>query len=81
MKIEIWGRERCRFCTLAKQLCDTLQLAYEYIEIDTPERAAAFQEKTGGASTVPQVFVDGEHIGGYVQFQTWTLFNLRSNAS
>lgn len=40
---------------------------YEYTEIalDNPEKRAQFKKDNPDMRTVPQIFADGEHIGGY----------------
>ncbi len=64
-RIEIYTQDWCPFCTRAKQVFDRRGVAYT--EIDAPrgsqERAEAAQ-RSGGRSTVPQIFIDGAHIGG-----------------
>jgi len=62
-KIEIYTSPFCGFCMRAKQLLGTKGV--EYSEIDVAMSPGARQEmieKTGQTS-VPQIFVDGVHIG------------------
>ncbi|MBL0768637.1 glutaredoxin 3 [Sphingopyxis sp. XHP0097] len=64
-KIEVYTKFLCPFCTRAKSLLD--KKGAEYREIDvTMDRAGfdAMVERAGGRRTVPQVFIDGRHIGG-----------------
>ena len=64
-EIEIYTQDWCGFCARAKQLLESKGAAYR--EIDAPngtkERAEAMQ-RSGGRTTVPQIFIDGAHIGG-----------------
>lgn len=62
-KIEIYTSPFCGFCYRAKSLLD--QKGVEYEEIDVMMSPGKRQEMTerAGATSVPQVFVDGEHIG------------------
>jgi glutaredoxin 3 len=63
--IEIYTQDWCPFCTRAKQVFDGRGVAYT--EIDAPRGSAARAEaarRSGGRSTVPQIFIDGAHIGG-----------------
>ena len=40
-------------------------MAYVEIDIDEePDRRAEMIQRAGGRRTVPQIFIDGEHIGG-----------------
>lgn len=64
-KIEVYTKFLCPYCTRAKSLLD--KKGTEYREIDvTMDRAGfdAMVERAGGRRTVPQVFIDGRHIGG-----------------
>jgi glutaredoxin len=66
--VTIWGKEHCSFCEKAKALCDQYELKYEYILIDGPEKFEQLQALLPDARTVPQIFWNGKHIGGYNQF-------------
>jgi len=64
-EIEIYTQDWCGFCARAKQLLDRKGAAYR--EIDAPngtkEREEAMR-RSGGRTTVPQIFIGGAHIGG-----------------
>jgi glutaredoxin 3 len=64
-KIEIYTKAFCPYCTRARRLLDGKGIAYEEYDITMggPKRAEMI-ERSGGRTTVPQVFVDGRHIGG-----------------
>lgn len=64
-KVEIYTKLFCGYCARAKQLLDAKGAAYEEIDITMggPRRAEMI-ERSGGRTTVPQIFVDGRHIGG-----------------
>ncbi len=64
-EIEIYTQDWCGFCARAKQLFDSKGAAYREIDAPngTPERAQATQ-RSGGRTTVPQIFIGGAHIGG-----------------
>lgn len=66
--VKIWGRPSCSFCERAKQLCEQYSLKYEYILIDGPEKLRELQELVPEARTVPQIFWNGNYIGGYTEF-------------
>ena len=64
-KIEIYVQDFCPYCARAKALLDRKGVAYE--EIYAPNGSAARTEATsrsGGRTTVPQIFIDGQAIGG-----------------
>jgi glutaredoxin 3 len=63
--VEIYTWRSCPFCIRAKQLLDRKQVAYQEHAIDGDETArTAMAAKSGGRRSVPQVFINGEHIGG-----------------
>jgi glutaredoxin 3 len=64
-KIEIYTKAFCPYCTRAKTLLDKKGAQYDEIDITMggPRRGEMI-DRAGGRSTVPQVFIDGKHIGG-----------------
>ncbi len=64
-KIEIYTKFLCPFCTRAKTLLGQKGAAFEEHDISMggPLRAEML-ERSGGRQTVPQIFIDGRHIGG-----------------
>jgi glutaredoxin 3 len=64
-KVEIYTKMTCGFCVRAKRLLDMKKVVYEEIPVDLGgARKAEMVERSGGRMTVPQIFVDGKHIGG-----------------
>ena len=64
-KIEIYTTLFCPFCIRAKQLLDSKGVMY--YETDVTARLSlrkAMTERAGGRTSVPQIFIDGQHIGG-----------------
>lgn len=70
MKVFIIGRPGCSWCRKAKKLARRENIYYRYADI-TEERNADLAQwfHTAGFTTVPQIFVDGNHVGGYVLFK------------
>lgn len=70
MKVVIYGRPQCKWCDAAKELCEYEDLQYEYINIrEAGIDGAKLSEICGTkVETVPQIFADGVHIGGYDKF-------------
>lgn len=63
--IEIYTQDWCGYCARAKALFDKKGVAYR--EIEAPHGSAArveARERSGGRATMPQIFIDGQHIGG-----------------
>lgn len=63
--IEIYTQPWCPYCTRAKALLDRKGVTYTEIDAPhgTPERAESIR-RAGGRTSVPQVFIDGAHVGG-----------------
>ena len=64
-KIEIYTQDFCGFCARAVALLQKKGAPFEekYAPHGSANRAEAV-ERSGGRTTVPQIFIDGEHIGG-----------------
>jgi glutaredoxin 3 len=69
-RVVMYATRFCPYCYAARRLLDGLEIAYEEIDVGAhPERRAEMAERAGGGSTVPQVFIDGELVGGYDELQ------------
>jgi glutaredoxin 3 len=63
-KIEIYTTSWCPYCHRAKALLDQKGAKYEEIDAENPAVRSAMSRRAGGRHTVPQIFIDGKHIGG-----------------
>ncbi len=70
--VTMFGLEWCEFCWSVRKFFEHMQIPYRAIDLDSVEYQkedfggdirAALRELTG-ASTIPQIYVGGEHIGG-----------------
>ncbi len=64
-QIDIYTSPFCGFCFHAKGLLK--DKGVEYNEIDVmfhPSRKSEMIDRAGGGRTVPQIFIDGQHVGG-----------------
>ena len=64
-RVEIYSTMFCGYCARAKSLFDKKGVDYVNIDVieDTSKRDEMV-ERSGGRQTVPQIFINGEHIGG-----------------
>lgn len=64
-KVEIYTKAFCPYCSRAKSLLQSKGVDYEEYDISMggPKRAEMIERAKGG-STVPQIFIDGAHVGG-----------------
>jgi glutaredoxin 3 len=64
-KIEVFTKFFCPYCTRAKALLDRKGVEYQEIDLTTDRTGFdAMVARAGGARTVPQIFIDGKHVGG-----------------
>jgi glutaredoxin 3 len=65
-KVEVYSTTYCPYCVRAKQLLDAKDVDYTEIDVTGDDAArVALVEKSGGRRTVPQIFINGQSIGGY----------------
>jgi glutaredoxin 3 len=64
-KITIYTTNACPYCAMAKTLLKNKGAKYDEIDVsyDADERDR-MMARAGGRRTVPQIFIDGTHIGG-----------------
>jgi len=64
-EIEIYTQPWCPYCARALRILKGKGVAFREINAPhgTPERAEAIR-RSGGRTTVPQIFIEGEAIGG-----------------
>ena len=63
--VEIYTKTGCPYCARAKALLDSKGVDYQETEISTdPAAREEMLGRANGRTTVPQVFIGGEHIGG-----------------
>ena len=69
-KVVIYTGPICNYCSAAKHLLTKKKISYEEIDIgnDTKKREEMLR-KSNGAKTVPQIFIDDKHVGGYVELK------------
>ena len=64
-RVEVYTTPSCPFCVRAKRLLDARGIPYDEIDVaHDPELRAQLIERTG-RRTVPQIFIDGDPIGGF----------------
>jgi len=65
-KIEIYTTMFCPFCIRAKRLLDAKGVGYDETDVTTKlSLRRAMADRAGGRTSVPQIFIDGQHIGGW----------------
>lgn len=63
-EIEIYTRSTCGFCHSAKRLLESKGVNFTEYDIGRePDRRAEMMRRAPGRHTVPQIFIDGRHVG------------------
>ena len=64
-RVEIYVKSTCGFCFRALRLLESKGVDYEAHELTwgSPLREEMIQ-RANGRTTVPQIFIDGKHVGG-----------------
>ena len=61
----IWSKPNCPFCVQAKELLDANNMPYTEKEIGNGHTKEQLLEVVPTARSVPQIFLDGKHVGGF----------------
>jgi len=65
-KITVYTSDNCAFCNSTKKLLINKKLNFEEINISRNDKLKKVMiKKTNGMMTVPQIFINSEHIGGF----------------
>ena len=64
-KIEIYTTPTCPYCKAAKALLTRKGVSYHETDVSRdPQIRVAMTQRAGGRRTVPQIFINGQHVGG-----------------
>ena len=67
--IVIWSKENCTYCEAAINLAKYKGLKIKILKLDVDYEVEDFNTHFPYAETVPQIILDGKHIGGYQEFK------------
>ena len=64
-QVEIYTSPLCGFCHAAKRLLTNKGVSFSEVDVwSEPDRKPEMIQRANGRRTVPQIFINGEHIGG-----------------
>ena len=69
MKAIVWSKPACPYCTKAKTLLKSKCIDYEEKNIAEGYKIQDLLELVPNARTMPQIWLDEEHIGGYYELE------------
>lgn len=55
----------CPYCVAAKNFLKSRGLGYQEVRVDTDPAARALMMERTRRTSVPQIFINGTHVGGY----------------
>ncbi len=65
-KIEVYSTQTCPYCVKAKNLLSGKGAEYTEVDVTTDfDARQALVERANGMRTVPQIFINDQHIGGF----------------
>lgn len=67
MKAIIWSKDNCPYCVQAKTLLEQQGIEFEERKIGSGYTKEDLLESVPHAKTVPQIFLDGELVGGFTE--------------
>ena len=70
MKAVVWSKDACPFCVQAKALLELRGIEYEERNVSTDWTREQLLEAVPDARTLPQIFLDGQHIGGFTDLRS-----------
>ena len=71
MKALIWSRDYCIYCEHAKMLLNEKGVQYEERKIGSSWTKEQLLESVPTAKSVPQIYLDGQYIGGYKELREY----------
>lgn len=63
-KVEVYSKGYCPFCKMTKATLRSLGVNFTEFDITSDAKKTQEMRKRSQRQTVPQVFIDGSHIGG-----------------
>ena len=69
MDIKVYGKSGCGYCDMTKSWLNDNHVSYEYVNLDDDNLRQLFYQEHA-MTTVPQIFIDKKHIGGYNQMMS-----------
>lgn len=67
--VKIYTTDWCGYCSAALRLLRAKGVAFEQIDVDGDAKMRRWLVEATGRTTVPQIFIDGEAIGGFTDMR------------
>ena len=69
MKAIVWSKDACPFCVQAKALLELRGIEFEERNVSQDWTREQLLEAVPDARTLPQIFLDDQHIGGFIDLR------------
>jgi glutaredoxin 3 len=69
MKAIVWSKDACPFCVQAKALLESRGIEYEERNVSQDWTKQQLLEAVPTARTLPQIFLDDSHVGGFQELR------------
>lgn len=69
MKAIVWSKNQCPFCVQAKAMLESKGIEYEERNVSQDWTREQLFEAVPTARTLPQIFLDGEYVGGFTELR------------
>jgi glutaredoxin 3 len=70
MKAVVWSKDACPFCVQAKALLELRGIEFEERNVSKDWTREQLLEAVPNARTLPQIFLDDRHIGGFTDLRS-----------
>ena len=71
MKAIVWSKDACPFCVQAKALLEARGIEFEERNVNKNWTKEQLLEAVPNARTLPQIFLDNAHIGGFTELRKY----------
>lgn len=65
MTAKIYGNDVCAYCAAARMLLTRRGVEFEDVSVSADPQRLAEMQQLSGCKSVPQIFIDDRHIGGF----------------
>jgi glutaredoxin len=69
MQAIVWSKDQCPYCDQAKALLKSRNIEFEERNVSQDWTREQLLEAVPNARTVPQIFLDGELVGGFTELR------------
>ncbi len=63
--VEVFSGPDCTYCEAAKALLTSKGIGFVELRVDEADNLEEFTSRLPRVRSVPQIFIDGDHVGGY----------------